>query len=121
MPSSSDRNLAFLLGIFGAILLVLAGVAYFFFGFVLLALGLGGHALGAWDRSVIDVVVGILVGVFAVFGRSGSEDRTLGAGIALIVLAIVGWFGLGFGGGIVELLASLLTLLSGILYLVARR
>lgn len=121
MSATGDRRLALLFGILSAVLFVLAGVVSFLFGVVFLALGAGGVALGAWTHSVVDVVVGLLVGVFAVMGRSGGSDRTLGAGIILVVIAIVGWLGLGFGGGIVEILAALFALISGILYLVATR
>jgi hypothetical protein len=121
MPSAGSERLAFLLGALAAILLILAGVIDFVGGFVFLALGLGGHALGSWSRSILDVVVGIVVGVFAVIGHSGGSDRTLTAGVILVVLAVVGWFGLGFAGSILELLAALFALLSGILYLISSR
>lgn len=119
MSSVGNRGLAFLLGLLGALLLIIAGVVDFVGGFVFLAFGAGGHALGAWARSVIDVVVGILVGLFAAVGHSGGSDRSLGAGVVLVVLAVVGWFALGFGGELIALIAALFVLLSGILYLVA--
>lgn len=121
MPASGNERFAFLLGALAAILLVLAGVVDLIGGFVFLAFGLGGHALAVWNRSVIDVVVGIVVGVFAAVGRMGGSDRTLTAGVVLVVLAVVGWFGLGFAGSILELLAALFALLAGILYLLSSR
>ena len=121
MPPSGNERFAFLLGALAAILLVLAGLIDLVGGFVFLAFGLGGHALGDWSRSVLDVVVGIVVGVFTAVGRAGGSDRTLTAGVVLVVLAVVGWFGLGFGGSILELLAALFALLAGILYLLSSR
>lgn len=118
---SDDRRIAFLFGALGAILLVLDGAIDFVGGFVFLAFGLGSHALGAWERSILFVVVGLIVGFFAFFGMSGKRDRAFGSGVILIVLAIVGWLGLGFGGGILELLASVFTLISGLLYLLSSR
>lgn len=121
MASSRDRDLAFLFGVLAAVLLLVEGVIDFFGGFVLLAFGSGVHALGAWDRSVIDVVVGLVVGLFAFLGRSGTSDRTLAAGVVLVVLAIVGWFGLGFSNGVLALVAALFSLTAGVLYVVAAR
>jgi hypothetical protein len=37
------------------------------------------------------------------------------------VLAVVGWLGLGLGGGILELLAALFVLIAGILYILSAR
>jgi len=121
VSARGDRNLAFLFGALGAILLILDGLIDFVGGVVFLALGFGGHALIAWDRSVIDVVVGLIIGLFAVIGRTGARDRAVAAGVILVVLAIVGWFGLGFAGGVLALLAALFALLSGILYLLSAR
>ena len=119
MATTDNRGLAFLFGILGAILLILVGVVDFVGGFVFLALGNGAHALGSWDRSAIYVVVGIVAALFAGVGHSGSHDRALGAGVILVVLAVVGWLGLGFGGDLLALLAALFFLISGILYLVS--
>jgi chromate transport protein ChrA len=74
-----------------------------------------------WARSLVLVVVGIVIGMFAVIGRSRRNDRTMAAGVVLVVLAVVGWFGLGFAGGVLELLAALFALIAGVLYLLAAR
>ncbi len=123
MSSSGDRNLGFLFGALGAVILIVAGVINFFGGFVFLALalGLGGPALGALTRSVIYVVFGIIIGLFTLIGRSGGNDRTFTAGVVLIVLAIVGWFDLGLANGLLALLAALFALIAGILYLLSAR
>ncbi|HKN06973.1 MAG TPA: hypothetical protein VJ021_05160 [Thermoplasmata archaeon] len=121
MSSSGDRNLGFLFGALGAVILIVAGVINFFGGFVFLALGLGGPALGALTRSVIYVVFGIIIGLFTLIGRSGGNDRTFTAGVVLIVLAVVGWFGLGLANGLLALLAALFALIAGILYLLSAR
>jgi len=112
------RSFALLFGLLGALVLVLVGIIDFVGGFVLLAIGAGGHALGAWSRSLVEVVVGLIIGVFAFVGRTGPHDRGLAAGVVLVVIAVVGWLGLGFGGELFALLAVLFTLISGILYLV---
>ena len=121
MAGSDLRGLGLLFGILAALVLILAGLIDFVGGFVFLAFGAGGHALGAWYRSVVYVVVGLLFGLFAVLGRSGAEDRRLAAGVVLVVLAVLGWFGLGFGGEILPLIAALFALIAGILYLLSSR
>jgi len=121
MSRLGDRNLGFLFGALGAVILIVAGVIDFFGGFVFLALGLGGHAIGAWDRSLLNVVLGVVIGLFAFVGRSSGNDRTVTAGVLLVVVAIVGWLGLGLAGGILELLGALFARLAGILYLLSAR
>ena len=106
-------------GVLSAILFILAAAVDFIGGFVFLAFGSGGHALGSWARSVIDVVVALMVGLFTVLGRSGDRDRTLAAGVILVVLAFVGWFALGLTGEILALVGVLFALVAGILYLVS--
>ena len=56
MSVGGNRGIAFMFGVLSAILLIVAAAADFIGGFVLLAFGLGGHALGAWGRSVLDLV-----------------------------------------------------------------
>lgn len=119
MAGESNRRIAFLFGALGAILLIIGAAADFIGGFLFLATGAGGHALGAWGRSVVDIVVALLVGLFAVFGRSGDRERTLAAGVVLVVLAFVGWFALGLVGEIFALIGVLFALIAGILFLVA--
>lgn len=121
MTRLGDRNLGFLFGVLGAVVLVAVGLIDFLGGFVFLALGSGHSAIAAWGRSVVYVIVGLIVGLFAFLGRSGGNDRTLTAGVILVVLAIVGWFALGFAGGVLELLAALFALIAGVLYLLSAR
>jgi hypothetical protein len=119
--SDSDRRLGMLFGLLGAALLVVEGILRAVGGFVSLTFGHGGRAVGAWEGSVLFFVVGLLVGFFALIGRSGSGDRGLASGVLLIVLAILGWALLGFGTGLFALLGGLLALIGGILFLVGSR
>ena len=119
MPAGDNRGIAVLFGVLAALLFVVAGVVAFVGGFVSLAVGAGGHALGDWGRSVLYIVVGLVVGLFAALGHSGDRDRTVASGVVLVVLAVVGWVGLGFGGELLALIASLFSLIAGILYLVS--
>jgi hypothetical protein len=121
LPAGDNRGIAFLFGLLGALLLVIAGVVAFVGGFVSLAVGSGSHALGDWGRSVLYVVIGMVIGFFAALGHSGNRDRTFASGLILVVLAIVGWVGLGFVGALLALIGALFALIAGILYLVSGR
>lgn len=119
MSSEGNRGIAFVFGVLAAILLIISAAVDFIGGFVFLAFGHGGHAFGAWGRSVVDIVVALLVGLFSVFGRAGDRERTLAAGVVLVVLAFVGWFALGLVGEVFALVGVLFALIAGILFLVA--
>lgn len=119
MAEGGTQGLAFLFAVLAALLFVVAGVVDFVGGFLFLATGAGVHALGAWSRSIVLVVVGVLVGAFALFGHSGDRERRMASGIVLVVLAVLGWLALGFAGEILALLAALFALISGILFLVS--
>jgi uncharacterized membrane protein len=90
-------------------------------GIVFLATGRGLAALGSADEAVIFLVLGLVIGFFAVLGQSRAADRSLAAGVVLIVLAIVGWLALGFAGSLLAILAAVFTLIAGILFLVSGR
>ena len=120
MSAGGTRGLAFLFGLLAALLFVVAGVVDLVGGVVFFAFGHGGPAIGALSRSVIDVVFGILVGGFTIFGHSGVRDRAVAAGVILVVLALLSWLALGVGG-LLGLFAALFALIAGILYLVSER
>jgi hypothetical protein len=119
--AEDERRLALILGLLGALFLVLEGLIDLFAGVVLLAFGHGLRALGAWDHAIILTIVGLIVGFFAVFGRSRAGDRSIAAGVVLIVIALLGWLVLGLPNGILGVLGSILAIFSGLLYLVAGR
>jgi hypothetical protein len=121
MTGSDDRRIAFILGVLGAVLLLLAAVLHFAVGVGLLITGATRSATGSLGSSVVEVVVALLIGFFAFLGRARGSDRNIAAGIVLVVLAVVGWAALGFGADLLALLASILTLLSGVLFLLAGR
>jgi len=121
MSADGDRRLALVFGVVGAVLLVLDALLRFLFGVVLLVSGHTHAGAGSVGGAVIFLVVGLLIGFFALLGRARSQDRSLAAGIILIVLALVGWLALGFGGSLLAILAVVFTLIAGILFLVAGR
>lgn len=121
LPGDQNRRIAFLFGVLGAVLLVASGLIDFIGGFVFLALGSGGPAIAAWGRSVVDVVLGLIVGALSLLGRTGPNDRALTAGVVLVVIAIVGWFGLGLANGVLAILAALFCLIGGLIFLVGTR
>jgi hypothetical protein len=121
MSATSDHRIASLLGLLGAVLLIVQGILDLLSGVVYLAVGHGARAYGSLDQAVIFVVAGLLVGFFAAIGRMRGEERSLVAGVILIVLALVGWLALGFGSGLLGILAAVLVLIAGVVYLLAGR
>lgn len=121
MAHESDRRIGMIFGVLGAVLLVLAGLVALIAGVVFLAFGHSHGALGSFSQSVIFVVIGLVIGAISLLGRTPGGDRALVAGIVLIVLAVVGWFALGFGGGVLAILGAVFTLIGGIFFLVGSR
>jgi hypothetical protein len=121
MSGTDDRRIAFILGILAAILLLLAAVLHFVVGVALLVTGAAHSGVGSIGSSIVEVVVALLIGFFSVLGRARGNDRSVAAGVVLIVLAVVGWVALGFGGDLLAILAAVLALIAGVLFLVAGR
>jgi hypothetical protein len=121
MSVQADRRLGFVFGVLGAVLLILDALLRFARGVVFLATGFTYAALGSIGSSILFVVVGLLIGFFAFVGRHPGSDRSLAAGVILIVLALLGWLVLGFGGSLLAILAGVLTIIAGILFLVGGR
>jgi hypothetical protein len=121
MSSTDDRRIAFILGILAAILLLISALLHFVVGVGLLVTSGARLGVGSIGSSVVDVVVALLIGFFSVLGRAPGHDRSVAAGVVLVVLAVVGWLALGFGGELFALLASVLALIAGVLFLVAGR
>ncbi len=109
-------------GVISAVLLVLDGIVSIVRGFLFLALGYGFRLVRAeLGQSILFIVLGLVVGFLALYGRSRGEDRSLVSGVALLVLAVVGWLVLGLGAGLLGILAALFALLAGVFFLVAGR
>ncbi len=108
-------------GLVGAAFLVIEGLIDLSSGVIFLAFGHGLRAVGALDQAIVFIVVAFVVGFFAILGRERGQDRGLAVGLILIVLAVVGWLVLGFGSGVLAILASVFVLVGGILFVVAGR
>ncbi len=121
MTAYEDRRIAFIFGILSAVLLLLAALLSFIVGVAFLITRSFHPAIGSIGDSIIELVVALLIGFFAFLGRNRGSDRSLTAGVVLVVLALVGWLALGFGGSILGILALVLALISGVLFLVAGR
>jgi hypothetical protein len=119
MSAAENRRMAMVLGLIGALLLLLEGGVDLVSGVVFFALGHGYSALGAVEQSFLFVIVGLMIGFFAVLGRSRGEDRSLLSGVVLIVLVVVGWLALGFTSGVLVLLGSVFALVGGIVFVFA--
>jgi hypothetical protein len=121
MTADADRRLGMVLGLLGAALIVLEGLLEAIGGVIFLAVGRTMRAFGFWDHALLLLVVGLLMGFFAVLGRSRDTDRSLPAGVVLVVLVVVGWLVLGVTSGVLALLGSILVLVAGILFLLSGR
>jgi len=115
-----NRRLGFLFGLLGAILLLLAALIALVGG---LAEAVVGHdvfrgATAAIGGFVVDLVLALLLGFFALIGSRRSGDMRSASGVILILLALVIW--LLIGGGVLLLLAGLMALIAGVLLLLAR-
>jgi hypothetical protein len=108
-------------GLLAAALLIVAAILRFFIGILFLATGHGLAGIGSFASSIIFVVVGLIIGLFSVIGRSRAEDRSIAIGVILIVLAVLGWLVLGFSSSLLAIIAGVLTLIAGILFLAAGR
>jgi hypothetical protein len=121
MTDPGDRRIAFIFGILGAALLGVEALVALIEGVVYFAIRHVPHGFGSLEQAVLLLVMALLVGFFASVGSLRGGDRTLAAGVVLIVLAVVGWAVLGFGGAVLSLVGSILVLISGIVFLVASR
>jgi hypothetical protein len=79
-----------------------------------------GPALALGSQAIVLLVLGFLAALFAYLGSHGWRDRPLASGIVLLVIALLGWFLVGPGAGLLVLVGGIFVFLAGILYLVAR-
>lgn len=121
MTADGDRRIGLIFGAVATALLLIDALLRFAFGFLYLVRGRELAAVGSTGSAVIFLIIGLVIGFFAVLGRSRGQDRSLAAGIVLIVLALLGLLALGFTGSILALLAAVFTLIAGVLFLVAAR
>jgi hypothetical protein len=121
VPGTGDRAIGAAFGLVGALLLVLDGLIDLVRGVVYLATERGLRAFGPFDQALIFIVVGGVVAFFSVLGGFRRDDRGLVAGAVLVVVALAGWLVLGFGSGVLALLASIFILIAGVVLLVSSR
>jgi hypothetical protein len=122
MPTEGNRRIGMIFGVLSAVLLALDGIVSILRGFLFLALGYGYRIVSAeFAQSVLFIVLGLVIGFLAFYGRSRGEDRSVVAGVSLLVLAIAGWLFLGLGAGLLGILSAIFALLAGIFFLVSGR
>lgn len=121
MAGATDRGIGGLFGLLGAVLIGLEGLLDLVRGVVYLAVGRGFRAFGSLDESIVLIVLGFVIALFALLGMARRQERSLVAGAVLVVVAIVGWLALGFGAGILGLLGTIFVLIGGVVLLVAGR
>jgi hypothetical protein len=115
MGTITESRLAFWLGMIGGGLIAIGGLGSIFSGFVDLALGRVGGAMDATSTGFVLVVVGGLAMLLAYLARREWSSRPLTGGLALVLLALVGWAFLGLAGAALPLVGGLLVFVSGVL------
>ncbi len=121
MPEHGGRGLGLLFGALGGALIVLEGLIDFVKGAFFLAVGRPYLGLGALGASVLFVVLGLVLIMFAFLGSVRQQDRALAAGVVMVVVALLGILLLGFANGLLGLLGAIFVLIAGLLYVVAGR
>lgn len=111
-----DRELALGLGLAAALLLFLGFLVDLVFAAADL---LRGHLPTGVGFPVIELVVAVLTAGFSLYGAARGSDNALPAGVLLVVLGILDWGLLGFDRGFFSLLAVALTVLAGVLFMLA--
>ena len=120
MPEARERRLGVVFGLLGAVFWIVEAILDLGRSVYAAALGHGlGPALGPLGEAVLLIVLGLVVVLFSAVGRARSDGRNFVAGAVLIVLAVVGWFGLGFGGSLFALLGTVFVLIAGIVFVIA--
>lgn len=121
---TTERGIGHLFGLVGGGLIALGGLVAAVLGTLAAALA---HtplsALAALSAAVILWVVAGLVLLFAHLAEHGWQARPGTTGLLLVVLSVVAWAALGFGGSLLALIGGLFVFLAGVLYLIepARR
>jgi hypothetical protein len=121
MGSIGDRGIAAVFGFVGAAFLVVEALLDLVRGVVYLAVGHGLRSFGPFDQAVVFLVLAVVVVLFSILGAARGRDRAVMSGAVLIVLALVGWLFVGFGSGVLALLAGIFILIAGVVFLVASR
>jgi len=121
MSEHGDRRIAAVLGLLGGLLIGLDGLFDLAQGVIYLGTGHGMHALVPVDQGVVDLFVALLIVLFSWLGGMRSDDRPIMAGAVLLVLAVVGWFALGLGSGLLALLGVVLMLVAAVVFLASSR
>lgn len=119
MPNPSERRLGVVFGLLGAVLWIIEAILDLARSVYSVALGHGLAALGPFGEAALLVVLGLVVGILSTLGRARDTGRTFVIGAVLLALAIVGWFGLGFGGSLIALLGTVFVLIAGIVFVIA--
>lgn len=121
MRATSERSIGGGLALLGAVLVGLEGLLVWVGGVVATAAGRPGLGTSDFGRGLVLVVVAVLAAFFASLGRRDRAEYGTTAGAVLVVLAVTGFFVLGFQNGVLALLGGVLFLVGGVVLLFAGR
>jgi hypothetical protein len=106
-------------GLIAAVLLCVEAILSLVYGAAYVASGEPIHPVNVVDGAVVLFVFGVLVGLLSLMGASRGARRSFVVGIALVVLAIVGFLAFGLSRSLLTLFADILTLVAGAVFLMA--
>jgi hypothetical protein len=112
----NERSIAFIFGALAGVLLLVGALLSLVVG---IALGASGHGFGGVVFGVLEGVMGLVTLFFAFVAAAPRTNLEFGAGIVLIVLALLDYFLLGFGRSVLAIVAVIFTLIAGIFYLLS--
>ncbi len=123
MSATSDRRIALVLGVLGALLVALEALLDVLRALVYAVrngIVAGTKFTDPFGHGVFLLVLALLAGFFALLGRA-PDERGFVPGAVLVVLAVAAWVLYGLANGLLGLAGTLLILVSGVVYLVAGR
>lgn len=118
MENLTERWLGHLLGLIGGALLTVGAVIAAAFGVADLILGHAASAMGASGETVVWVVLGGLVLLFAYLGEHDWKDKPVVSGVLLVLLALISWGVMALGVNALALVGGILAMVAGALYLI---
>ncbi|MGA7922538.1 MAG: hypothetical protein WCA77_00980 [Thermoplasmata archaeon] len=112
----NERSIAFFFGAIAGVLLLVGAFLNLVVG---IALGASGHGFGGVAFAVLEGIIGLVTLFFTFIAAAPRSNLAFGAGVVLIVLALIDYLLLDFERTILSLLGVVFTLIAGIFYLLS--
>jgi hypothetical protein len=119
MTDLTEQRLGWLFGVAGAALFAIAGIVALVVGAADFVVGRMLSAVSVDTQAILLFVVAGLAFLFAYLGHRTWSNRPLTVGVALVVVAAIGWVVLGLGDNVIALVGAILVFLAGVLQMIA--